>query len=217
MQIFKRKLGQRPHSFVAKKQNKALLTTRVMAETENKAVQRTVNLSLGLSDMPDEETLMNIRNENRKKSTVNLTLGLSRMESLGEEEVRYPGNPMMKVGLEVANDEESCESQGDEHLLSMAAMMTALGNDSVEGEAWETRADKKRDSSTGSNNKILEQLGITLESEDVECWERKASTDHHAPASESVELPSDNVFNMLGLSAADMESSGEAWESKKII
>ena len=86
-----------------------------------------------------------LKNENRKKSTVNLSLGLGRMNSLEEGEFKLPGNPMLKVGLEVTNgvDDESSDSKGDENLMSMSAMMSALGNNSLEGESWETKADTR--------------------------------------------------------------------------
>jgi hypothetical protein len=109
--------------------------------TESKTVQRTVNLSLGLSEVADEDALIEIRNENRKKSTVNLSLGLGRMHSLEEDDMKKPGNPMLKIGLEVAEDVDTNESKGDEDMLSMSDMMSALCNSSLEGEAWETKAD----------------------------------------------------------------------------
>jgi hypothetical protein len=112
---------------------------------ESKAV-RTVNLSLGLSDVVDEEAMIELRNENRKKSTVNLSLGLGRMNSSEESDIKHPGNPMLKIGLEIADDLEVTEPRGvgeeeEEDMLSLTDMMSALGNDSLGGEAWETKAD----------------------------------------------------------------------------
>jgi hypothetical protein len=119
-----------------------LLYLYMITVEDNKSVQRTVNLSLGLSDVVDEEAMIEIRNANRKKSTVDLSLGLGRMNSSDEGDMKMPGNPMLKIGLEVATDIESNESKGgDEELLSMSAMMSALCSDSLEGEAWESKAD----------------------------------------------------------------------------
>lgn len=68
---------------------------------------------------------------------------------------------------------------------------------------------------------ILEQLGLSssdLGSEETECWEKKASTAQvDVNKEEEKSLMTDNMFNMLGLSEADMQSSSEAWESKTII
>lgn len=105
-------------------------------------------MSLGLSEVVDEDAMIALKNENRKKSTVNLSLGLGRMNSLeeGEEEGEFklPGNPMLKVGLEMANEiDDTSDSKGDENLMSMSAMMSALGNNSLEGESWETKADTR--------------------------------------------------------------------------
>lgn len=180
-------------------------------KSESKSVQRTVNLSLGLSEVEDEEAMIAIRNENRKKSTVNLSLGLGRMNSFEEGEFKIPGNPMLKVGLEVTSGDDTSESKGGEELMSMAAMMSALGNDSLEGESWEKKADTREERETTESNNILEQLGLTS-SEETECWEKKASTEVESSTDKS--LPSENMFNMLGLSASDLQSSGEAWESK---
>lgn len=86
-----------------------------------------------------------ILNANKKKSTVNLSLGLGRMNSYEEGSLQMPGNPMLKIGLEVATDldVDTNETKGSEDLLSMTEMMSALCNDSLEGEAWEIKADTR--------------------------------------------------------------------------
>lgn len=104
-----------------------------------------MNLSIGLSDVVDEEALIEIRNENRRKSTVDMGLGLNRMNSTDDDELKVPGNPMLKIGLEVADGQDTNESKGSEDLLSMVDIMSALGNDSLEGEgeAWESKKETR--------------------------------------------------------------------------
>jgi hypothetical protein len=111
---------------------------------ESKSVQKSVDLSLGLSDVVDEDAASELIAQNKRKSTVNLSLGLGRVYSNDEEEAKAPGNPMLKIGLEVANDAtDTNESKGVENLLSMSDMMSYLDNNSLGGEAWESKVDTK--------------------------------------------------------------------------
>mmetsp|Transcript_24838 Transcript_24838/g.42047 ORF Transcript_24838/g.42047 Transcript_24838/m.42047 type:complete len:194 (+) Transcript_24838:61-642(+) len=185
---------------------------------ESKNVQKTVNLSLGLSDVVDEEAMAEILNANKKKSTVNLSLGLGRMNSYEEGSLQMPGNPMLKIGLEVATDldVDTNETKGSEDLLSMTEMMSALCNDSLEGEAWEIKADTREERANTECNVILEQLGLTgadVMTEETECWEKKASNTA-SQSKDKESIPTESVFNMLGLSETDIQTTGEAWESK---
>ena len=105
-----------------------------------------MDLSLGLREIEDEEAMYKFRDENRKKSTVDLSLGLGRVNSIEEGEYRIPGNPMLKVGLEKATEEDlqKEDANSDEQMMSMSDMMAALGRgNSLEGESWERKVDSK--------------------------------------------------------------------------
>lgn len=65
-------------------------------------------------------------------------------------------------------------------------------------------------------NVILEQLGLTgadVMTEETECWEKKASNTA-SQSKDKESIPTESVFNMLGLSETDIQTTGEAWESK---
>ena len=116
------------------------------SEKEELPTTKGVDLSLGLSEVEDEEAAIDFRNQNRKKSTVDLGLGLYRLDSMEDGEVtRKPGNPILKVGLERAssNEEEEKTDSKEENLLPMSDMMSLLHNDSLGGEAWENKVDTR--------------------------------------------------------------------------
>jgi hypothetical protein len=65
----------------------------------------------------------------------------------------------------------------------------------------------------------MQQLGLTASdvgSEETEIWEKKATTEKVVTPIDDA-MSSDTVFDLLGLSASDVQSSGEAWESKTSV